>query len=128
MLFRFICPRYAKGKLISPSSWNISFSSLPRRWTKRSKPSLRKPCAPYFVTAGLGGIFESCKTTLRAASSFPITASSNQRHSRAASRWRQSKRLQIRRLKKRCEEKFSQPASAPIGSSEVREEQRPDLA
>jgi hypothetical protein len=39
-----------------------------------------------------------------------------------------SKRFQTRPLKTRCVEKFSLPANAPIGSSEVREEQLPDLA
>jgi len=91
----------------------------------KTKPSRSKRRAAWFVTPGLG-TFESCKTTLKAVSSFLVMASLNQRYSRDASRWRQ--RLQIRRLKKKCEEKFSQPASAPTGSSGVREEQPPDSA
>src|SRR6266581_335562 len=120
MLSRFICRPCAKGKPISPNLWNISFNSLLRRWTKPSKPSLRQPCAPWFAIAG-PATFESCKTTSRAASFFPMMESLNQRHSRVASHW--SQRFQIRRLKKRCVEKFSRPASAQIGSSEVHEVQ-----
>src|SRR5689334_25098165 len=127
MLFRFICHRYAKGKPTSRSSWNISFNSLLRPCTKPSRPSLKKPCASWFATPGRE-TFESCKTTLRAASFFPITGSLNRGHSRAASRWGQSQRLQIERLKKRFVRKFLQNASAPIGSSEVGEEQPPDSA
>src|SRR6266849_1233266 len=60
MLFQFICHPCAKGKPIFPSSWSISFSSLPHPWTKQSKPSLRQPCAPWFAIAGLA-TFESCE-------------------------------------------------------------------
>src|SRR6266478_1700396 len=125
MLFRSICHPSAKGKPISLSSSNISYNSLPTPWRKQSKPSLRTSCDPWFVIPGLG-TFENCKTTLLGASYSPMTACSNHRHSKTGHRWSQSQRLQTRRWKIKCVEKFSQPASAPIGSSEVREEQPPD--
>src|SRR5260221_14759922 len=41
MFSRFICRPCAKGKPIFPNSWNISFNSLPPRWTNRSNRFLR---------------------------------------------------------------------------------------
>src|SRR5215469_3008396 len=124
MLFRFTYHHYAKGKPIFPRWWNTSYNSLPSPWKEPSKPSLRTPCAPWFATRG-PGTFESYKTASHAASYFPTMACSNDHHWRTVHRWSWSQRLPIRRWKIKCVEKFSLPASALIGSSEAREEQRP---
>ncbi len=69
--------------------------------------------------------FENCKTTSRVASFSRMTASLILVLLKAMSHW--SPRFQTRRLKTRSGEKFSLLASAPIGSSEVREERLQDL-
>src|SRR4029077_7667763 len=125
MFFRFIFRPYAKEKPISPSSWNTSFSSSQTPWAKQSKPSQRKPCAPWFAITG-PITFESCKTTSSAASFFLMTASLNQRLLRPVSRRRQ--RSSTQHFKKRFVEKLLQPARARSGGSAVRKEQPPDSA
>src|SRR3954466_134406 len=124
MLSRFTFRRYAKGKLISQSSWNTSFNSSQTPWAKQSRPSLRKPCAPWCVTTG-PVTFENCKTTSRVASFYPATAFLNPRLSTATSH--RNPRFQTQPSKTKCVEKFSLLARALIGSSEAHEVQLPDL-
>jgi transcriptional regulator with GAF, ATPase, and Fis domain len=71
------------------------------------------------------GTFESSKTTSRVASFSPIMASLNQHLSKATST--RNLRFQTPPSKTRYVEKFWVLASALIGSSEVSEEQLPDL-
>src|ERR1700747_761630 len=122
MFFRFIFRPYAKGKPTSLSSWITSYSSSQTPWAKQSKPSQRKPCAPWFAITG-PVTFESCKTTSSAASFFLMTASLNQGRLRPVSRRRQ--RSSTQHLKKRYVEKLLQPARARSGGSGVREGQPP---
>src|SRR5580704_9897460 len=123
MFFPFIFRLCAKEKPTSPNSWNTSFNSSQTPCTKQSKSSLRKPCAHWFATPGRA-TFGSSKTTSRAASSCPTTASLNQLRSKPVSC--RSQRSSIPHLKKRYVEKFLQPARSPTGGSVVRKGQPPD--
>ena len=122
-VFRFICRRCAKGNPIFPNSWNISFNSLPPRWTNRSNQFLRKPCAPWCATTG-PATFESSKTTSRVASFSPMMASLNQHLWKATNS--RNPRFQTPPSKTRYVAKFWLLASALIGSSGVSGEQLPD--
>src|SRR6266576_1888135 len=124
-VFPIYLPPLRERKVIFPNSWNISFNSLPPRWTNRSNRFLRKPCAPWCATTG-PATFESSKTTLRVASFSPMMASLNQHLSKATSS--RNQKFQTPPSKTRCVEKFWLLANALIGSSEVREEQLQDLA